>query len=119
MVTARKDYPEGHISPRQIREELRISRERMGRLLDVTSKTVERWEERSSLPGTRELVNKLAKIQEIVRLGQAVYTPEGFRRFLTTPLAEFDGRTALQLIEIGQADRVLAALAADYEGLGY
>jgi hypothetical protein len=38
---------------------------------------------------------------------------------MSAPLAEFDGLTPLQLIERGEADRVLAALAADYEGAGY
>ena len=119
MVTARKHYSAPMPNPREMREALKLSRERMGRLLDVSSKTIERWEERSSLPITRALVERLAKIQEIISLGQTVYTPEGFRQFLVMPLAEFDGYTALQLIEIGQADRVIAALAADYEGLGY
>lgn len=119
MVTARTTYSFPAPNPRQIREDLRLSRERMGRLLDVSSKTVERWEERNSLPGTRVLIERFAKIQEIIRLGHAVYTPDGFRQFMTTPLAEFDGRTALQLLEIGQADKVLSSLAADYEGLGY
>ncbi len=119
MVTARKDYADPMPSPRRMREDLKLSRERMGRLLDVSAKTIERWEERNALPVTRVLVERLAKMQEIIRLGHAVYTPEGFRRFLSTPLDEFDGRTALQLIESGQADRVLSALAADYEGLGY
>ncbi|MCL5263779.1 MAG: DUF2384 domain-containing protein [Chloroflexi bacterium] len=119
MVTARKDYPDPTPKPRQIREDLKISRERMARLLDVSSKTIERWEERNLLPSTRVLMDRLAKIQEIVEVGRAVYTQEGFRRFLATPMAEFDGRTALQLIEMEQGDRVLSALAADYEGLGY
>jgi putative PIN family toxin of toxin-antitoxin system len=51
-------------------------------------------------------------------LGLTVYGPEGFQRFLRTPLREFEGRTALQLLEVGETGRVLAALAADYEGLG-
>ena len=52
------------------------------------------------------------------RLGRAVYGPEGFRRFLRTPLPEFEGRTPLELLELGEAERVLAAMATDNEGLG-
>jgi hypothetical protein len=59
----------------------------------------------------------LARFPEIDRLAHQVYEPEGIRLFLTTPMPRFDGRTALQLLEDGQADRVLSALAADYEGL--
>ena len=106
------------LSPRKIRQELRVSRERMGRLLDVSAKTIERWEERDVPPTSRLRKERLARVQEIARLGLAVYTPEGLRQFLTTPLPVFDGHAALQLIELGQEDRVLAALAADYEGLG-
>ena len=106
-------------APRKVREELGLSRERMGRLLDVSAKTIERWEERDALPASSHIQSRLAKIQEIVQLGRTVYAPETFAQFLITPLTEFGGRTALQLIEQGEADSVLAALAADYEGLGY
>lgn len=119
MVTARQDFL-GHLpNLRHVREDLKLSRERMARLLGVSSKTVQRWEERNLSPGTPVLASRLAKIQEIARLGQAVYTSEGFRRLLRTPLAQLEGRTPLQLIEIGESDRVLSVLAADYEGLGY
>ena len=57
-------------------------------------------------------------LREIVVLGQIVYTRAGFLRFLTTQLPVFGGRTALDLIEEGEDYRVLAALAADYEGIG-
>jgi hypothetical protein len=59
----------------------------------------------------------LARYPEIARLAHAVYTPEGVRLFMTTPMPRFDGRTAIELIDAGQDDRVLSALGADYEGL--
>jgi hypothetical protein len=88
-------------------------------MLDVSSKTVERWEARGVLPPDTQARARLAGLRDVVELGRQVYTPDGLVDFLTTPLAEFDGQTALRLIELGQAERVLAALAADYEGLGY
>jgi len=106
-------------SPRKIREDLRLSRERMGRLVDVSAKTIERWEARDALPASPALRSRLSKIQEIVRVGRAVFTREGFLEFLSTPVAAEGGYTPLQLIELGQPERVIAALAADYEGLGY
>jgi hypothetical protein len=54
-----------------------------------------------------------------IYLGTIVYTPEGFAQFLITPLPTFGGRSALRMIEQGQEGAVFAALAADYEGLGY
>jgi hypothetical protein len=90
----------------------------MGRLLDVSAKTVERMERQERLPASERVRTQIAILQEIVELGLRVYTPEGFGRFLTAPLPTFGKRSALQAIEQGQADLVLAALAADYEGLG-
>jgi transcriptional regulator with XRE-family HTH domain len=107
------------LSARQIRQDLNLSRERMGRLLDVSAKTIERWEDKDALPTGRAQRERLAKMQEIVHLGTTVYRREGLQRFLATPQPEFDGYTALQLIELGHEDKVLAALAADYEGLGH
>ncbi len=107
------------LDAQRIRSQLRVSRERMARLMDVSAKTIQRWEEGAALPASAELRERLARLHVIADLGTTVYTPEGFAQFLITPLQTFGGRTALQLIEQGQADAVLAALAADYEGLGY
>lgn len=105
--------------PRDVRRALDLSRERMARLFDVSVKTIERWEARAEPPAGPQVRRRLAQIREIVELGQIVYTPEGFSLFLTTPLPTFDGQTALQMIASGQAERVLAALAEDYEGIGF
>jgi hypothetical protein len=88
----------------------------MGRLLDVSWKTVERMEAADRLPASATAAARLAQIQRVVDLGLTVYTPEGFTHFMATPLPTFGGLTALQLIERGQVDRVLGALATDYEG---
>lgn len=104
------------VSTRRIRAALGISRERMGRLLDVSAKTIERWEESDRLPTSAAAAMRLAKLQEIVDLGLIVYTPAGFVLFMSTPFPAFGGLTALQLIERGDAETVMGALAADYEG---
>ncbi len=103
----------------QPRGDYRLPRERMGRLLDVSAKTIARWEQGDRSPVNGRVPAQLARLREIADLGRTVYTPDGFAQFLAAPLPAFAGRTALQLIEAGEADRVLAALAADYEGLGY
>jgi DNA-binding XRE family transcriptional regulator len=104
--------------PGDIRARLALSRERMARLMDVSAKTIERWEARADPPSGRMAQQRLAQLREIVDLGLTVYTPEGLYAFLRTPLPAFDGRSALQLIELGDAERVIAELVADYEGLG-
>lgn len=107
------------IATRDLRDAFRLSRERLARLIGVSAKTVERWEARPTRPARDEIRQRMAELREIADLGAAVYTREGLANFLDAPLAEHDGLTALQLIERGQADRVLASLAADYEGSGY
>jgi hypothetical protein len=73
----------------------------------------------------RELPDQLRALRhdpltyQILEVGLAVYTPHGLTAFLTTRQPEFGGQTGLQLVERGQAERVLAALAADLDGLGY
>lgn len=118
MVAERVEHT---LRPDELRRDLHLSRERMARLVDVSAKTVERWEQQHSLPpGASSRVRvQLARIQEVRDLGRCVYTPEGFRLFLQTPLPAFASRTPLQMIEQGQVDDVIAALAADYEGLGF
>ena len=61
---------------------------------------------------------QLARFPEVRNLGLVVYTPEGLSLFLRSPQPRFGGRSALDLMESGEAQLVLAALAADHEGLG-
>lgn len=105
------------LNPLEIRQNLHLSRERLGGILHVSAKTLERWEKRNEIPN-REALRDFAKIREIAELARTVYTPEGVETFLSTPLPAFGGRTALELMSLGEHDRVIAALAADYEGLG-
>jgi transcriptional regulator with XRE-family HTH domain len=103
---------------RAVRDALSVSQERMARMLDVSVRTVERWE-RGGLPLDPAVRERVTKLREIAELGHEVYTPEGWRAFLVTPQPVFVGRTAIQLIGEGHVDQVLGALAADYEGLGF
>ncbi|HSK92745.1 MAG TPA: helix-turn-helix domain-containing protein [Candidatus Angelobacter sp.] len=107
------------IHPRDLREAFRLSRERLARLVGVSAKTVERWEARPTRPARDETRERMAQLRQIAELGSVVYGHEHLADFLLAPLSEFDGRSALQLIERGEADRVLAALASDYEGGGF
>jgi DNA-binding XRE family transcriptional regulator len=103
----------------EIRSTLDLSRERMARVMDVSTKSIERWEQGATLPTNSRVLGRLARLQELIDLGLQIYTRDGFRIFLRAPLAEFGGRSALQMLEQDQADKVLAALAADYEGQGF
>ncbi len=117
-VLAPRDFSTGY-DARSIRAALGLSRERMARLFDVSAKTVERWEASGTPPASRHVRGLLAQVDEIVKLGLAVYTSQGLRAFMTSPIPDLGGRTPLQTIEQGDADLVLGVLASDYEGLGY
>lgn len=100
----------------RVRGELGVSRERLGRLLDVSAKTVERWEKDEALPASERQRQALARLAQVAERGHIVFTEDGFRRFLATPLPAFGGRSALAAIEVGEAERVLGLLDGLYEG---
>jgi DNA-binding XRE family transcriptional regulator len=105
------------LDAREVRLALGISRDRMGRLLEVTSKTVARLEEESRLPARPAAASRLARLKELADLGRVVYTSEGFSRFMAAPVPVFGGLTSLHLIEGGDIERVFAELASTYEGV--
>jgi transcriptional regulator with XRE-family HTH domain len=107
------------LSPLEIRRKLAISQEHMSSLLGVSVKTISRWEKDQGQPRTPEQRARLAKLKEISELGQTVYTPEGLRAFLSTPLPVFAGRTGFDLFQLGDYEPVMGALAADFEGTGF
>ena len=106
------------LDPIAIRQQLQLSQERMSRLLRVSTKTLWRWEATPQAPNSESRV-RLVKLKQIAELAEKVYTVEGIEAFLFTPLPEFDGRTAYDLMAMDEYGAVLGALAADYEGLGY
>jgi DNA-binding XRE family transcriptional regulator len=114
-MTAARTPPS--LDARQVRLALGVSRDRMGRLLEVTSKTVTRLEQEQRLPAQPAAATRLARLKEIADLGLLVYGPEAFARFMATPLPVFGACTALQFIERGDVDRVFAELASTYEGV--
>ena len=115
------------LDPAQIRQKLSLSQEKLSSLLKVSSKTVNRAEKQHLPLKDADAQARLAKLDEIVTLGLMVYTVDGLKEFLTTPLSVFDlpgttvreRYTALDLMQLGEFDRVISALAADFEGLGF
>jgi transcriptional regulator with XRE-family HTH domain len=98
---------------------LALSQERLGRFLGVSVKTVSRWEKADRQPSDPDPLSRLAKLKEIAALGRMVYTAEGLKEFLLTPLPIFNGRSGFDLMGLGEYEPVIAALAADFEGAGF
>ena len=108
--------PKKPISIAEVRKDLGISREKMARLLDVSSRSIQRWEEHNQLPSNRWVMRVLNDIALIVELGNLVFEPEGFRMVMNTPQPGFGNRSGLAAIEAGQPNIVLGELAGLYEG---
>ena len=104
------------ISAAYLRETLHVSRERMGRLLDVSARTIQRWEYNDQLPSNRWVTNVLVQLDEIVSLGLHVYTPEGFQVVMTQPQPAFGAKSGLAKIEAGENQDVYAEFAGAHEG---
>jgi DNA-binding XRE family transcriptional regulator len=104
------------LSVADIRAKLGISRERMGRLLDVSARTIQRWEDNDQLPSNRWVTNVLVQTNKIVDLGLDVFTPESVTIIMTTPQPVFGGRSGLEMIESGDGDAVLGEFAGASEG---
>jgi hypothetical protein len=104
----------------EIREGLGLSPESLIKLLlGVNAETVNLWETHEKLPEDTAIQEKLAKLEEIIDLGLMVYTPEGLKEFLSTPLPIFNQHCALYLLQLGNYENVRSALASDLEGTGF
>jgi transcriptional regulator with XRE-family HTH domain len=104
------------ISVAYLRETLGISRERMGRLLDVSARTIQRWEDNKQLPSNRWVTNVLIQLNDIVTLGLDVFSPEGLRIVMTEPQPAFGDKSGLEKIEAGEGQDVYSEFAGAYEG---
>jgi DNA-binding XRE family transcriptional regulator len=111
--------PGQELSTRQVRSRLGISQERLARVLDVSSRTIERWEKRDEIPSNKKAIERLGKLSQIAELGEIDFGRDAFQRFMKLPQPIFDGLTTWEMIERGEADRVLSVLSAEYEGIGF
>ncbi len=117
MATADRFQPEPRT--KNIRQEMGLSREKMGYIMSVSAKTIENWERGGHLPADMEKRNRLAAIGELAQLGLLVYGADGLPVFLRTPLHSLGRHTPLQEIMAGHVERVVEVLASEYEGLGF
>lgn len=92
MSAAGREPPDNESGPVR-RERLGLSRERMARIPDTSTKTVERWQAHSTMPdaAARERLNIVARI---VDLGLVVYSLDGFQRFLTVSIGRLRAHPA-------------------------
>lgn len=108
--------PTDQLSVASLRARLGISRERMGRVLDVSTRTIQRWEDADQLPSNRWVRGVLVDLDRVLRLGLEIFTPDGLQSVMTQPQPAFDNRSGLDLIEAGEVGRVISEFAGAYEG---
>ena len=84
-------------------------------MLDVSSRTIERWEGASVAPGTPEAVRRYALLSEIVDLAEEVHGGE-VERFMATPRRSLGMRTPREAMARGDLDDVRQILIDALEG---
>jgi transcriptional regulator with XRE-family HTH domain len=99
---------------RGLRSALGFSRESIARVLDVSTRTVERWEGGANTENAHALL-RLDELGEIVRLGQEIYGDD-LARFMATPRQSLGNRTPAAMLVRGDLDDVLDMLSQAYEG---
>lgn len=102
-----------------IRQALSLTPEQFSNLLRVTVQTLGDWEKGKSYPTDPDQLQRLSKLQEITYLASMVYTPQGLQEFFSTSLPIFGEKSGFDLIQMGEFDSVIAALASDFEGTGF
>lgn len=116
VATQSRDQPITKLSIAAIRRDLGISQERLARVLDVSAKTVHRWEDQDQLPTNRWILQVVRSLQEITELGLRVFTPDGLHALMTQPQPGLDNQSGLALVEAGRSEEVVSLIAAAYEG---
>lgn len=103
-----------HPDLRRLRADLGFSQEALARALDVSARTVERWERGAGL-GAAEMLRRVDQLAELAALGREVYGDD-LPRFMTTPRRSLDRRTPAAAVMRGDLQEVMGILAQAYEG---
>ena len=100
---------------RTIRGRLGLSQESFSRVLDVSARSVERWEARGATRMDAEAARRLAVTQEILALAVEVYG-EDVATFMTTPRRSLGLRTPREAMVRGDLEQVRQVLVDGLEG---
>jgi len=103
-----------HLELGRLRGRLGISQETLARALEVSGRSVERWESGSS-PNDPRVLAALDRVREIARLGEEVYG-ETLPTFMRTPRRSLEGRTPTQALARGDIEALYIVLVREAEG---
>lgn len=100
---------------RTARDRLGLSRELLSRVLDVSTRSVERWEARGSAAVSADTRRRLATVAEIGDLAREVYGDE-VAAFMSTPRRSLAMRTPREAMVHGDLEAVRQVLIDTLEG---
>lgn len=100
---------------RTIRGQLGLSQESFSRVLDVSARSVERWEARGATRMDADTARRLAVTREILALAAEVYG-DGVDDFMATPRRSLDLRTPREAMIHGDLEQVRRLLIDGLEG---
>jgi DNA-binding transcriptional regulator YiaG len=102
-----------------IRVTLGISQEILAQILRVTVRTVSRWEKGETQPTSPGDIAQIKRLKALMDLGLKVYSRQGLQSLLAEAQPVFGNKTGIDMLAFGEYERVVAAIEADFEGLGY
>lgn len=100
---------------RMTRDHLGLSQELMSRVLEVSTRSVERWESLGSVAVDPNVQRRLATASEIAALAREVYG-EAITTFMSTPRRALEMRTPREAMVHGDLEAVRQILINALEG---
>jgi transcriptional regulator with XRE-family HTH domain len=100
---------------RDLRSRLGLSQESLSRALDVSTRSVERWEAKGATTDHTETIRRVSLLEEISRLADEVYGP-AVESFMQTPRRSLEMRTPKEALVRGDFEAVRQTLIRALEG---
>ncbi len=100
---------------RTVRDRLGLSQESMSRALDVSARSVERWEAGGSASANPNIQRRVALLAEIAALATEVYGDD-VATFMATPRRSLEMKTPREAMTRGDLEAVRQVLINGLEG---
>lgn len=99
----------------RVQHAIGLSNRQMAHLLQTTPKTISGCVQGGSTAFRDEQKRQLVRLDLIAVLASRVYPEDGVRRFFAAPLAEFDDKSATDLLMEGKFKSVAKVIAAEHD----
>ena len=99
----------------RVQHAIGLSNRQMAHLLRTTPRTIAGCVQGGTAAFRNEQKRQLVRLDLIAVLACRVYPEDGVRRFFATPLAEFDDKSATDLLMEGKFKSVAKVIAAEHD----